>query len=346
MDNKPIKVFIVDDSRVARELLTHIIETDPQIKVVGFAENGPDALQWLQNHSCDVITMDIQMPILNGFDVTQKIMETKPTPIVIVSGAYTNTDKQMSFRALEAGALAILEKPIGFTNVIHSEKAKELIETIKTISEIKTVKRASKPTKSDSTSFIPKEKKGETIKAIAIGASLGGPLAICKILSELPETFPVPIYIVQHIAAGFTEGFSKWLQGHAKLRISVAQHQQKAEPCNAYIAGDNCQMVIQSGDVINLVETQHKQPSVGSLFKSMAETYGPNCAGVILTGMGTDGAKELLLMKQKGALTIAQDEQSSLMFGMPKEAIFLGAAEHIMPLENISSMLNDLVNNK
>lgn len=341
MKKNTIDVFIVDDSRVARELITHIIESDPQIKVVGYAENGPDALRWLQHNSCDVITMDIQMPVLNGFEVTQEIMKFKPTPIVIVSGAYTDTDKQMSFEALEAGALDILEKPIGFTDVIQSEKGRRLINTIKTVSEIKTVRRINK-TEMPLVNNIPSKEK--SIKAIAIGASLGGPPAICKILSELPQTFPIPIFIVQHIAVGFIDGFVSWLQAHSKLPILVARDQQKAEPGCVYLAGDHCQMEVGKGNIISLLDkNQKKQPSIGRLFKSMVDAYGPQCAGVILTGMGSDGAKELLLMRQSGAFTIAQDEKSCLMFGIPKEAILLGAAEQIIPLEKIPTLLNEIV---
>lgn len=342
----PIKVLIVDDSRVARELLAHIIEADPDLKVAGFAENGAEALRWLQHQACDVITMDIQMPSMNGFEVTREIMATTPTPIVIVSAIYTNTDKQMSFRALEAGALVILEKPSGFQDATYQEKAKEVIDTIKMIAGIKTVRRTSHKLKEviNASFFNPKQQ--EKIKAIGIGASLGGPVAICKILSELSPTFPVPIFVVQHIAKGFTESFARWLQSSSKLRVCIAQDQEKAQPGFVYVAGDNHHMEVKKGDIISLSdheETKH-QPSIGRLLQSMADTYGAHCAGVLLTGMGSDGAKELLVMKRKGAYTIAQDEESCVMFGIPKEAILLGAAKHVVPLEKIAHVLNDLVN--
>lgn len=338
MPNQTTKVLIVDDSKVSQELLAHIIHTDPDLKVVCMVENGDKALHWLQNNSCDVITMDIQMPILNGFDVTRRIMEVKPTPIVIISGCYTATDKQMSFKALEAGAMAILEKPSGFQDASYKEKSQEVIDIIKTISKIKATKRLNQ-------SSIKSDKEQKEIKAIAIGASLGGPIAICDILAALPSSFPVPLFIVQHIAAGFTDGFVKWLQERSKLKIVLAKDNERAEPGNVYVAADNCQMEVKKGNIISLKDPSMKkhQPSVGSLFKSMAETYGPNAAGVILTGMGRDGAEGLLLMKQKGAYTIAQDEESCLMFGMPKEAILLGAARHILPLNQIAERLTNLV---
>lgn len=343
MKKKLISVFIVDDSRVARELLSHVIRSDPDLQVVGVAANGEEALEWLKKNTCDVITMDIHMPYLNGFEVTQKIMEKKPIPIAIVSAAYTPADKQMSFHALEAGALAILEKPMGINDASYYEKAKDLTDIIKTISEIKAIKRLkiSLGSNIDYEKIVPESE----IKAVAIGASLGGPLAICEILSELPSTFPVPIFIVQHIVAGFTEGFVRWLQGRSKLHVCLAKDKERAKPGTVYIAADNFQMEVNKGGVISLVNgaPDGRQPSIASLFKSVAENYGPSSIGVILTGMGRDGAQELLQMKQKGALTIAQDEESCLMFGIPKEAILLGAARYILPLNKIANTLTKLV---
>lgn len=343
MDKKTIKVLVVDDSRVARELLGHIIQSDPLLQIAGFVQNGDEALHWLQNNECDVITMDIQMPILNGFEVTQRIMEVKPKPIVIISSCYTAADKKMSFKALEAGALAILEKPSNYKDAKYQEQTKEVLDTIKTIAGIRVVKR---PAKSFTEISLDSEKKKQhKVKAVAIGASLGGPIAICEILSALSDKFPVPIFIVQHIAAGFTDGFVRWLQEHSRLRICLAEHQGKALPGCVYVGADSLQMEVKKGNLISLADPlQNKlQPSVGCLFKSMADTYGSECIGVILTGMGRDGAKELLLMKQKGAYTIAQDEESCLMFGMPKEAILLGAAEQVLPLQKIADTLNTLV---
>lgn len=345
MKKKIIKVFIIDDSRVAREFLTYIIESDPELKVVGSAESGELALQWLQTQTCDVITMDIHMPHLNGFEVTKKIMESKPIPTIVISSGYTLTDNLLAFKALEVGALAILEKPGGLGDVNYVRKAKEIVDTIKLISDIKVVKRRHKPVFGEIKNVALHIESKVEIKAVGIGASLGGPLAIAKILDDLPSSFPVPIFIVQHIVAGFTENFIKWLQERSNLQINQAKDGEKAKPGCVYIAADGCQMEIKNGDLISLDYTQNSafQPSVGRLFKSLAATYGSHCIGVILTGMGKDGAAELLTLKQKGAYTIAQDEESSLMFGMPKEAILLGAVNKVLPLNMIACTLNALV---
>lgn len=345
MRTKAIEVLIVDDSRVARELLKHIIEKDPELKVVGCVENGEQALKWIQNKSCDVITMDIHMPHLNGFEVTQKIMESKPIPTIIISSGYTQSDNLLAFKALEVGALAILEKPLGLGDADYIRKTKEIIETIKMIAGIKVMTRHHKYSATESKSLSSQIEPHTEIKAIGIGASLGGPLAIAKILEELPISFPVPIFIVQHIVAGFVENFIRWLQERSKLRIYLAKDGEVAKPGCVYIAADRCQMKIKKGGVISLVHTftPGLQPSVGILFKSLADTYDSHCIGVILTGMGRDGAAELLIMKQKGAYTIAQNEESSVMFGMPKEAILLGAARQVLPLNSIASTLNAFV---
>lgn len=344
MEKKPIRVFVVDDSKIARTLLTHIIEKDPALKVVGVAENGEEALKWLQHQSCDVITMDIQMPLLNGFEVTKRIMATNPTPIVIVSTIYHSKDTRMDFRALEAGALAIIEKPAGINDITFSKKAQELTDTIKMVAGIKLVKKSfasliGVPKKTPPTILDQKT----AIEAVAIGASLGGPTAICRILSELPPSFPVPIFIVQHIASGFTEGFVSWLEDRSPLHVCLAKNKEQAKPGIVYVSPDSSQMEVKKGGIIYLDNSHTKiQPTIGRLFKSMAEAYGPHGVGVILTGMGNDGAKELLLMKQEGAYTIAQDEESCTIFGIPKEAIKLGAAHQIISLDKIASVINSL----
>lgn len=347
MNKQKIRILIVDDSPVACELLAHILKEDAELEVVGFAENGEKALRWLETELCDVITMDIQMPFMNGFEVTKKIMETKPVPIAIISSTYTPGDTEMAFRAIEAGALAIIEKPHGMGHEAYLLQSKEIINTIKVIAGIKLIKKRPHLTASSfkELSSIKDDYHHSHVKAIAIGASLGGPPAIAEILAQLPAHFPVPIYIVQHIAVGFTEGFVKWLQEHSKLTIHLGHDNEKVLAGHVYVAPDHHHMEIRKDHHIKLDRTPSHgpQPSVGRLFQSMAHTYGSSGVGVILTGMGRDGAHELLLMKQQGAFTIAQDEQSSVMFGMPREAIEMGAAREILPLNKIGLALKNLV---
>ncbi len=340
----PIRVLVVDDSKSSRQLLAHIIESDPTIKIVGFAEDGEKALDWLKANDADVITMDLFMPKINGFEVSRKIMETKPIPIVIVSSAYNPQDTEQGFKALEAGALAFIGKPAGMGDPNYSHRAKEIVDTIKIIAEVKLIKRR---TTKRIASAPPSEHAvtEHRIEAVAIGASLGGPIALQTILSSLPKNFPVPIFIVQHIAHGFTQGFVNWLQTYSTLHIVMGENNMRASPGICYVAPDGFDFQIKERNIISLSPTcsTFLCPSVGSLFASMATTYGPRCVGVLLTGMGRDGALELLAMKNRGAYTIAQDEESCLMFGMPQEAIKLGAARMVLPLNDIAATLNNLV---
>lgn len=346
MEKRPIKVLVVDDSKVSRDLLQNILESDPDIEVVGYAVNGEEALHWLKNHEVDVITMDILMPGMNGLEVTRRIMETHPTPIVIVSSAYQPKNAEQGFQAMEVGALAILEKPRRSNDELYKLQTKEILDTIKTVAEVKLVKRWQIKKKEIIVS--EPEELIENIEAIAIGASLGGPVAIAKLLAGLPATFPVPIFIVQHIASGFTSGFSSWLQSQSPLHITLAMEGERPRPGHCYIAPDACHLEITKNRMIKLNRSTKDllQPSVARLFQSVADAYGPQAVGVILTGMGTDGAPELKLMRQQGAYTIAQDEKSSIMFGMPREAIKLGGVARILPLDAIPQALINLVRQK
>lgn len=335
---------MIDDSSVSRDLLTYILETDPRLKVIGYAENGEEALNGLKYQTADVITMDINMPIIDGFETTRRIMQTKPIPIVIVSSSYNRDESEKSFLAIEAGALAIIQKPQGIYD--HS-LILELLEIIHTISGSKLITR--RKGLSNSTSLLPKSREQNLhaypISAIAIGASLGGPIAVQKILSSLPSNIPVPILLVQHISKGFTQGFADWLQKSSNLRIKIAEHREFAQPGCVYIAPDENYMTILEGNIIALesIPKDDPKPGIGKLFLSMAKAYGPRAIGVILTGMGKDGAAELLDMRQRGALTIAQDESSCVLFGMPKEAIQLGAAKLVLPLDEIAETLMKVI---
>ncbi len=343
--DRQIKVLIVDDSIVAREFLRFVIESDPDLKVIGYATDGEKALQLLQKSSPDVVTMDIAMPGLDGFETTRRIMQTKPLPVIIVSGLYSQHDVDASFRAMDAGALAIIPRPVGFNDPQYESMAKNLIETIKVSAGIKVVTRHKQRE-------YPKEigsvdnKTNNIIEAVAIGASLGGPPALELILSSLPASFPVPIFIVQHISNGFAKGLADWLQRASKLVVKLPKDQEKALPGHVYVAPDGVHMELKRKNEIALVPGCGKGlcPSINRLFHSMALAYGSHALGVILTGMGKDGAEELLLMKQKGAYTFVQDAESCVMPSMPKAALEIGATKSTIPLEQIASTIELLVN--
>lgn len=340
-----IRVLIVEDSPVAQALLAHILGSDPHVQVVGIAGDGDRALIDVERLKPEVITMDIHMPNRNGFDTTRRIMETNPVPIVIVSGSYVSKDMDKSFRAMEAGAVAVVRKPRGIGHVAYPDDARELIRTVKAMSEVKVVRRWPAPGRREPPGSWPRLTEQPEIRMIAIGASTGGPPVLREIFSMLPREFRVPLLVVQHMSTGFMEGFVAWLCASTGLAGRMATHDEPILPGWAYFAPDGFHMLAGRNNRIQLsadAPEQGLRPSVGRLFRSVAETCGSNAAGVLLTGMGRDGAEEMRLLKEKGAVTVAQDRESSLVFGMPGEAVKLNAADFILSPPRIAKLLAHL----
>ena len=346
-----IRVLVVEDSPTVREFLLQILCSDPALEVVATAETGEEALEAVERFRPDIITMDIHMPRMNGFDATRRIMETHPTPIVIVSGAADATDTAKAFRAIESGALAVLSKPAGLGHPEHEQTKAELVRTVKLMSEVKVVRRWPRyrpPEEVPETSLC----KGIRLQAtqsqpriVAIGASTGGPPVLQTILAALPKNFPIPVLIVQHIAAGFTQGLVDWLTQSSSLPVHIPTHGQSVLPGHVYVAPDGLHMAVGADGHVQLRSDEPEnglRPSVACLFRSVAKAYGPSAVGVLLTGMGKDGAWELKLMKEQGALTIAQDRETSVVHGMPGEAIRLGGATYVLPPEKIRLALASL----
>jgi two-component system chemotaxis response regulator CheB len=347
-----VRVLVVEDSPVVREFLLHIFGSDPEIEVVGTAETGQEALEAVERTRPNIITMDVHMPKMNGFDATRRIMETRPTPIVIVSGTLDVAEAASVFRAIEAGALAVLPRPSGIGHPEHQRSAADFVRTVKLMSEVKVVRRwphlrpgETLPVASLSAGIERRTIRTE-MRLVAIGASTGGPPVLRMILSGLPKDFPLPVLIVQHIAAGFTQGFVEWLAQSSNLPVQLPVHGEQVVPGRVYVAPDGLHMTVGAdGRVwLNTDEPENGlRPSVSYLFRSVAKAYGPSAIGVLLTGMGKDGALELKLMKEQGAVTIAQDKDTSVVHGMPGEAIRLGGATHVLSPEKISLTLTSLI---
>jgi len=341
-----IRLLIVDDSKVIQEFLAHILSADPDIQVVGFAGNGAEAIELARVKKPDIITMDINMPDLDGFKTTRAIMASTPTPIVIVSGDSNASEQAKLFRSVEAGALAVLHRPPAPEHPDFRESCEELVQTIKLMSKVRVVKQfpgyAERKTNPDDT-LTSLYSELNKVEVIAVGASTGGPAALKQILSGLPVDLPVPLLIVQHIAAGFLQGFTEWLTSISPIRIKIAEPDEKIESGVAYVAPDHYHMGITAGKKIVISREPSIngcRPSVSYLFRSVAQAVGKNGMGILLTGMGNDGADELKTMKETGAITIVQDEASSVVFGMPYEAIRLGAARLVLSPEEICRLLN------
>ena len=352
MGGRAISVLIVEDSAVVRELLAHVLASDPEIRIAGFAKDGAEAIARLEELKPDVVTMDIHMPGLDGYRTTRRIMETRPVPIVIVSSDCDPDDVTKVFRALEAGAVAVAAKPPGPGAPRYEECARKLIETVRAMSEVRVVKRWTRdrwPAAQVAASPAPREifpAARAQIRLVAIGASTGGPLVLQTILAALPKPFPVPILIVQHISTGFVQGLADWLAQSTGLPVRLSRDGERTLPGHAYLAPDSVHMRIEKNGCISCAEGAPESglcPAVSCLFRSVASAYGEQAVGILLSGMGRDGAEDLKLMRARGAVTIAQDKESSVVNGMPGAAVEIGAAMHVLPPEGIAALLAALV---
>lgn len=342
--SKKINVLVVEDSPVARLHLVHILSADPGIHVLGTAKNGQEAIEFVQERQPDVIVMDVHMPGLDGYETTRLIMETRPTPIVICSGSLVGEQASSNFKAMEAGALALVAKPAGSEHQDSAAQARELVVTVKLMSEVKVVRRWSRLRRSEPQTAVG-EPRHPGIKVIAIGTSTGGPLALQTILAGLPKDFSVPVLIVQHIATGFLPGLVGWLSQTTGFPTHIAVHGEPLQAGHAYLAPDSYHLGIGAHGEVALSKHQPEsglRPSVAYLFRSVAAACGANAVGILLTGMGRDGAEELKHMKELGSVTIAQDAESSVVHGMPGEAIKLGAATYVLAPDSIPIVLAQL----
>ena len=347
-----INVLIVDDSPSSVEYIASVFRSDPEFSVIGTAANGAAGLEKIKRLKPDIISMDINMPDMDGFEVTRRIMATVPTPIVIVSSLFDKYSVAMSFKSLEAGALSILPKLPSMTSQEFPLRKRELLLTFKAMAGVRVVRRTTfRPTAQPGPSPVissgtKRVSPTHRVSLVAIGASTGGPQALHDILSYLPAVFPVPVVIVQHITPGFEEGLAGWLEQTTSLPVGVAVNNELLKGGHVYIAPQGTHLEVSGEGRVLLTRGQAEHgvcPSISRFFRSVSTSYGAASIGVILTGMGSDGAAELKLLRDTGAITIAQDRESSIVHGMPGEAIKLGGAVMILPVHAIAAMLNSLV---
>ena len=340
-----IRVLVADDSATVKEYLVYLLGEHPALEVVGTARDGVEAVEQAERLRPDVIVMDVHMPRMNGDDATRQIMERVPTRIVMVTASSSRDETSVAFRALGAGALTVVDKPGGPDYPGQAESARRLVEMVTLMAEVKVVRRWPRRERAAPPSPAP-ARPDRTIRVIAIGASTGGPQAVAAILAALPRDLGVPILVVQHIAPGFTAGLAEWLGQGVPLAVKVAGPGEQVRPGTVYLAPEGRHLGITRDGRIRLTQEAAEEgfcPSASHLFQSVAEAYGRSAVGILLTGMGRDGAKGLLTLRQAGGVTVAQDEESSVIFGMPGEAVRLGAAEHVLPPEQISGMIRFLV---
>lgn len=332
-----IKVLVVEDTPSVRDWLVHALADSPGISVVATASDGEEAIETAVRIKPDVITMDVHMPKMGGLDATRRIMEICPIPIILVSGSTLSPD--MAFMALEAGALAFVSCP-SYPGL--DACAREIVQTVRTMSEVKLVRRWSKTSRRHPGSEAPME-------IVVIGASTGGPLVLQTILSSMPSNFPLPILIVQHMTPGFVQRFADWLGETSTLPVSLARDGEALFASHVYIAPDGRHMKMEQGGRVFLTDDEPEnglKPSVSFLFRSAAAHYGKKVLAGLLTGMGKDGADELLLLKQAGAITFVQDSDSAVVYGMAGEAVRLNAANYVLAPDQIASFLACMANKR
>jgi two-component system chemotaxis response regulator CheB len=341
-----LNVLVVDDSPIARQLLAEILEHDPEIRVVGVARNGREGIELTEKLQPDVITMDIQMPVMDGFEATQEIMIVHPTPIVIVSASTTVHEVETGMRALRAGALTVRLKPLGPDSPGFDREATALIDTVKSMAEVKVVRHHRNLVCPEKAPVSSGQRASGGYHAVAMAASTGGPPALHCLLSGLPADFPVPILLVQHIADGFVEPFAKWLDTVVPVSVRVPEDGELLQPGTVYIAPEDRHLGVSRSRRIALSTSPPIggfRPSASYLFDAVASEFGSKVVGVILTGMGSDGVDGLRVLRDKAAPTIAQDEASSVVWGMPGTAVAEGLIQEVLPVEAIAKRLLRIV---
>lgn len=340
-----IKVLVVDDSPLIQKLMINILNSDNDIQVMGVVNSGEKAVKFVEKNKPDIITMDINMPGMDGFEATRRIMETNPTPIVVITALFNSKDVDRTFQAMEAGALSVIEKPVVATEEEFHKTSQEIINMIKIMSEVKVIRRKARYMNIKNEPLNKVKTNLTNIKVAAIGVSTGGPPVLQTIFSKLPEHIEIPILVVQHIAPGFINGLVGWLAQTTGHSIHIAFQGEKALPGHIYFAPDGYHMGIRSNGQIFLSNTEKEnslKPAVSYLFRSIADSYGEKSINILLTGMGKDGARELKLLRDKGAMTVAQDKETSVVYGMPGEAVNINAATYVLSPEKIAELFFEL----
>jgi two-component system chemotaxis response regulator CheB len=336
----PITTLIVDDSPLIRRFLRHIFEGDPSFLVIGEASNGRQGVDMAVLYKPQLITMDLDMPEMNGFDAIEQIMAIAPTRILVVTGVPRYCGLDSTFEALSRGALELLFKPSTWPGA--QEEVDKLLRTAKEISEIPVIphiQSLNKKRKKNLTALPSPKKIFGDEAIIVIGASTGGPSALQTLLSKLPTKIGVPIVIVQHLAADFSKGLVNWLNSNSRLPVVEAKPITPLKVNTVYVGLQGKHLAFSSKHKISLIDRAPREfhcPSINVLFESAAATFGSNTIGVLLTGMGSDGAQGLQKINQAGGVSIAQDEASSSVFGMPRAAIELGAVNYVLDLNDIT----------
>lgn len=345
---KMIRVLIADDSKTFVELLSSILASAADIKIIAIANDGKDAIELVNQLKPDFIIMDIMMPRMDGISAIKKIMEQCPTPILVISSFLNNNTMNLQFDAMQAGALSVIAKPKGILDPEFEKIKKQILNYVHILSEIHVFR---KYTSTATKIKFPVVSNQVDFKLLALGTSTGGPVAIKTILAALPATFPIPIIIVQHISKGFLTGLIHWLQDFTPLKIMIADDSQSLLPGFVYFAPDHYHLKLKKGaDPVTVLENSAPikgiKPSINVLFSSIAINYPKQSIGGLLTGMGNDGVEGLLEMKSANCFTFVQSVDSCIVDGMPQAALACDATQNSIPLLQIPEFLAKLITKK
>jgi two-component system, chemotaxis family, protein-glutamate methylesterase/glutaminase len=343
-----IRVLVVEDSVTVRKRLLEILAGDPEIEPIGEAEDGKQAVEICQRVRPDVVSMDMMLPVMSGLSATEYIMAHCPTPILVVSSSVNRAELFRTYEALAAGAVDVLEKPDGTAR--EGEWEKKYLSLIKLVSRIRVITHLrarmgglSRHPAGLAPAVSDPVKDVHGCALVAVGASTGGPAAIVEILRSLPPSFQLPILFVLHINEPFGSAFADWLDGQTDRRVAFAKDGAAITGAigRVIMAPPGQHLVVRQGRfrLTDDPERHSCRPSVDELFESVAREFGPSATACLLTGMGRDGAHGLLKVRQAGGLTIAQDEATSVVHGMPREAILLGAASRVLSLSDIGRQI-------
>lgn len=341
---KPIRVLVVEDSLTVRRRLVEVLSSDPELMVVGEAEDGRRGIELCQRIRPDVVTLDMMMPVMTGVAAAEYIMAYCPTPILVVSASTNRGELFRTYDALAAGAIDVLDKPVGTEP--DGEWEERLRRTVKLVSKIKVIThpRARLALSRPGAPSVPSVESVGRTSLVAIGGSTGSPGAIVEILRRLPPDFPHAILLVVHINEPFGAAFAEWLDGLSPVRVRYACDGERLSErgrATVLMAPPGRHLVVERGALRleNGPERHSCKPSVDVLFESVARDSGADALACLLTGMGRDGAQGLLSIRRAGGATIAQDEATSVVFGMPREAILLGAAQRVLPIHEIGAAI-------
>jgi two-component system, chemotaxis family, protein-glutamate methylesterase/glutaminase len=345
----PIRVLVVEDSPTVRDFLVEILNQSGDMMVVGTALDGEEGVRRAVRLRPDVVAMDVHMPRLDGLEATRRIMREAPTRIVLITGSVVRSDIDITFESMKAGALTVVRKP----SASDQASCDHVVQTIRLMADVPVVTRwrteRTQPTKTEPLSnaalrsapaLADEDRKNR--KIIGIASSTGGPSALVSVLRLLPPEFPLPILIVQHITKGFGSSLAEWIDSQVMIRVKSAQDHEEAVPGTALLAPDDYHMAVNNRGMIILTQEEpykNLRPSANFLFNSLAKQYGKQAVGIIMTGMGDDGVEGLSSLHQKGGLTLAQNESSCVVFGMPREAIMRNIIKYVFTPDQIASAL-------